>query len=171
VVALLNDIFGIQARGGCSCAGPYGHELLDLSMSVSAAIESQLHEGNMVLRPGWTRLNFNYFIDELTFDYLLNALTLVAKHGWRLLASYQFNQQSSTWEYVGGRETSTFSLADLLDGKADAAAKVKTVDSQGLADYLVQGEQILLAGSANKKVQPLALSPAAEALRWFAVPQ
>ncbi|MEZ5271461.1 MAG: aminotransferase class V-fold PLP-dependent enzyme [Ilumatobacteraceae bacterium] len=30
VVALLSDLFGIQSRGGCSCAGPYGHRLLGI---------------------------------------------------------------------------------------------------------------------------------------------
>ncbi len=169
VVALLNDIFGIQARGGCSCAGPYGHELLDLSASRSAAIEGQLHEGYMVLRPGWTRLNFNYFIDQNTFDYLIGALTLVAEHGWRLLASYQFNQESGTWEYLAGHSTTTLSLDDLLDSAVLDKINQQTVSSSSFAEYLVQGEQIMLAAKADKKRHPLNLSAAAEKLRWFAL--
>ncbi len=61
VVALLNDLFGIQMRGGCSCAGPYGHNLLGMDMAYSKAIETELDKGNMLFRPGWVRLNFNYF--------------------------------------------------------------------------------------------------------------
>jgi selenocysteine lyase/cysteine desulfurase len=167
VVALLNDIFGIQARGGCSCAGPYGHELLDLSMAKSNAIEGQLHQGDMVLRPGWTRLNFNYFIDENTFEYLLGALSLVAEHGWRLLGSYQFNQTSGTWEYVGGKETPTLSLNDLLT--TEEAALQQTVNTDALAAFLVQGEEILLSAKADANVEPLKLCAAAEELRWFAL--
>ncbi|MEH6443641.1 MAG: aminotransferase class V-fold PLP-dependent enzyme [Oceanospirillaceae bacterium] len=171
VVALLNDIFGIQARGGCSCAGPYGHELLDLSIADSEAIEGQLHEGYMVLRPGWTRLNFNYFIDEQTFEYILGALTLVAEHGWRLLASYQFNQQLGTWEYVGGRTVSTLTLDDLLDASVLSRETAQTVNSNDLTAYLVQAEQILMAAQANNISEPLKLSAAAEELRWFALPE
>ncbi|EPJ55289.1 MAG: aminotransferase, class V family [Osedax symbiont Rs2] len=173
VVALLNDIFGIQARGGCSCAGPYGHELLDLSMLESSAIEGELHLGNMVLRPGWTRLNFNYFIDEQTFDYLIGALKLVAEHGWRLLASYQFNQSSGTWEYVGGQQCNTMSLQDLLSLalNGEEGPEQQLVASDQLSSYLAQGSEILLAAKANPDVKPLELSASAEELRWFALPE
>ncbi|MCJ8339548.1 MAG: aminotransferase class V-fold PLP-dependent enzyme [Pseudomonadales bacterium] len=173
VVALLNDIFGIQARGGCSCAGPYGHELLDLSMLESTAIEGELHRGNMVLRPGWTRLNFNYFIDQQTFDYLIGALKLVAEHGWRLLASYQFNQSSGTWEYVGGQQSNTLTLQDLLDFAVAGvdSPEHQSVTSDQLSDYLTQGLEILLAAKANPDVKPLELSASAEELRWFALPE
>ncbi|MFT5706985.1 MAG: selenocysteine lyase/cysteine desulfurase [Oceanospirillaceae bacterium] len=171
VVALLNDIFGIQARGGCSCAGPYGHELLDLSIADSEAIEGQLHEGYMVLRPGWTRLNFNYFIDEQTFEYIIGALTLVAQHGWRLLASYQFNQKLGTWEYVGGGTVSTLTLDDLLDPAVLSSEAPQSVSSNDLTAYLVQAEEILMAAQANNISEPLKLSAAAEELRWFALPE
>lgn len=168
VVALLNDLFGIQARGGCSCAGPYGHELLDLSPTESANIEGQLHQGYMVLRPGWTRLNFNYFIDEYTFEYILAALTLVAEHGWRLLPSYQFNQQLGTWEYVGDFKPKTLSLDDLLNGQAQAeSAAVEHVEM--LEQYIAQAEQILMLAQDNPKAAPLKLSADAEQLRWFAL--
>ena len=167
VVALLNDVFGIQARGGCSCAGPYGHQLLDLSMAKSSALENQLHQGNMVLRPGWTRLNFNYFIDENTFEYLLAALALIAEHGWRLLACYQFNQNSGTWEYAAGAKVTTSSLNDLLAGPQIEV--VPSVATDALAGYLAAGEEILLSTKADMNVQPLNLSAAAEDLRWFAL--
>ena len=167
VVALLNDVFGIQARGGCSCAGPYGHQLLDLSMEKSSALENQLHQGNMVLRPGWTRLNFNYFIDENTFEYLLAALALIAEHGWRLLACYQFNQNSGTWEYAAGAKVTTSSLNDLL--AEPQIEVVPSVATDALAGYLAAGEDILLSTKADMDAQPLNLSAAAEELRWFAL--
>ena len=81
VVSLLNDLFGIQVRGGCSCAGAYGHSILGMEMSYSRAIEAEIQRGNSVLRPGWVRLNFNYFIDEDEFEYLLRAIELVASLG------------------------------------------------------------------------------------------
>jgi len=167
VVALLNDLFGIQARGGCSCAGPYGHELLNLSMQESGAIEGQLHRGNMILRPGWIRVNFNYFIDEQTFDYLTQAIKLVAEHGWRMLSQYQFNQHNGTWEYNGERAVNTLSLDDLLENAE--SIKPVTIESDQLNSYLEQGRAVLLAVQAQKVAQPLKLCPDAEKLRWFAL--
>ena len=81
VVALLNDLFGIHARGGCSCAGPYGHRLLGIDPALSQAYEDESALGWNSIKPGWVRVNFNYFISEETFQYLLGAVDLVATHG------------------------------------------------------------------------------------------
>ena len=62
VVALLNDLFGIQARGGCSCAGPYGHRLLAIGAARSHALREEIGHGCEGVKPGWTRVNLNYFI-------------------------------------------------------------------------------------------------------------
>ena len=85
VVALLNDLFGIQSRGGCSCAGPYGHRLLGIDLERSHEFEREIARGCEGIKPGWVRVNFNYFISEAVFDYLVEAVQLVARDGWRLL--------------------------------------------------------------------------------------
>ena len=90
VVALLNDLFGIQSRGGCSCAGPYGHRLLGIDIETSHAFEREISRGCEGIKPGWVRVNFNYFISEAVFDYLVGAVALVARDGWRLLPWYRF---------------------------------------------------------------------------------
>ena len=65
VVALLNDLFGIQTRGGCSCAGPYGHRLLGIDLDRSRTSSSaQIGDGCEGIKPGWVRVNFNYFIAD-----------------------------------------------------------------------------------------------------------
>ena len=64
VVALLNDLFGIQARGGCSCAGPYGHRLLAIGPARSHALREEIGHGCDGVKPGWTRVNLNYFISR-----------------------------------------------------------------------------------------------------------
>ena len=58
VVALLNDLFGIQSRGGCSCAGPYGHRLLGIDLDRSHAFEREITLGCEGIKPGWARANF-----------------------------------------------------------------------------------------------------------------
>ena len=85
VVALLNDLFGIQSRGGCSCAGPYGHRLLDIDLDTSIEFEREITRGCEGIKPGWVRVNFNYFISEQVFDFILEAVHLVANEAWRLL--------------------------------------------------------------------------------------
>lgn len=79
VVALLNDLFGIQSRGGCSCAGPYGHRLLGIDLDRSHEFEREIGHGCEGIKPGWVRLNFNYFLSEAVFSYLVEAVRLVAR--------------------------------------------------------------------------------------------
>ncbi len=78
VVAILNDLFGIQSRGGCSCAGPYGHRLLGIGAEQSREFESEILRGCEGIKPGWVRVNFNYFISDATLDYIVAAIELVA---------------------------------------------------------------------------------------------
>ena len=76
VVAVLSDLFGIQARGGCSCAGPYGHRLLGIDPAHSHAYEHEIERGCEGIKPGWVRINFNYFISDTVRDYLIEAVEL-----------------------------------------------------------------------------------------------
>jgi selenocysteine lyase/cysteine desulfurase len=78
VVALLNDLFGIQARGGCSCADPYGHRLLAIGAARSLAFRAEIGHGCEGIKPGWTRINFNYFISDAVVGYLHEARDLLA---------------------------------------------------------------------------------------------
>ena len=117
VVALLNDLFGIQARGGCSCAGPYGHTLLAMDSDYSDDLAQQINLGHSVLRPGWVRLNLNYFIDQDTLEYLLSAIEIIAELGWKLLPYYDFDQVSGSWRYQGqpmelGGDLNSFTFGD-----------------------------------------------------------
>src|ERR1017187_8539726 len=85
VVAVLNDLFGIQARGGCSCAGPYGHRLLQIDAARSHAFRNEIGHGCEGIKPGWTRINFNYFVSDTAADYLIDAVDLIARRGHRPL--------------------------------------------------------------------------------------
>ena len=78
---LLNDLFGIQARGGCSCAGPYGHRLLCITPRRSAALRRQAARGYLGIKPGWIRISFNYFISDAVAEFLIDAVDLVRATG------------------------------------------------------------------------------------------
>ncbi len=91
VATLLNDLFGIQARAGCSCAGPYGHRLLGIDLETSREFEREIVRGCEGIKPGWVRVNFNYFLSETVFEFILQAIHLVARDGWKLLPHYRFD--------------------------------------------------------------------------------
>lgn len=163
VVAALNDVFGIQARGGCSCAGPYGHSLLGISESDSEAIESANLAGDMVLRPGWVRLNFNYFLDTETVDYLINAIDWIATHGVKLLPYYQFDINSGTWNFLGQRVDMPVKLTDYL--ASDLATEKVELDFQGCVDAVSKrlSDVALMAKDVELKAE-------SSVLRWFVQP-
>ena len=171
IVSLLNDLFGIQVRGGCSCAGPYGHNLLGIDMEHSNAIEKEITKGATVLRPGWVRLNFNYFIDEKEFQYLLRAVELVAEYGWRMLPFYHFDAVSGAWNYQGLRETlpSNLDTLNLLDYcQRGGKSQHRTVELEGQCDA---AEVELRTEDRPGSVSELHLSEESERLRWFVLPQ
>jgi len=172
IVALLNDLFGIQARGGCSCAGPYAHRLLNLDMPTSRAIERELLKGQMILRPGWVRLNFNYFLSEEIFEYLLSAVELVAQHGWRLLPYYHCDPHTGTWRYQNESVTFKSSLSDFdLLAVEKPGGIQKQFDEHELPLFLEHAKSELLKERSHLSSDKLDLDEPAEALRWFSHPQ
>ncbi len=170
VVALLNDLFGIQARGGCSCAGPYGHSLLGMDMDYSKKLEAEIVKGQIILRPGWVRLNFNYFIDEESFNYLLNAITLIADHGWRLLPYYCFDNTSGSWRYQNNSSQLSENLTQ-LNFTHLSATDISEEPNILLAYYLTEGKEQLLKPRQHEPRHALDFPDRCEALRWFALPQ
>ncbi|RLN93739.1 hypothetical protein BBJ28_00014090, partial [Nothophytophthora sp. Chile5] len=100
VCALLNDLFGIQARGGCQCAGPYGARLLGLSREHIIALGHAVVANDEVLKPGVARMSFPYFADDDEVEYILEAVNFVASHGWKFLPQYGFDGRTGAWRHV-----------------------------------------------------------------------
>ena len=168
VVALLNDLFGIQARGGCSCAGPYGHELLGMDLNYSRKLEKELNKGHMVMRPGWVRLNFNYFINEETFDYLLNAIEYVSELGWKLLPFYEIDSDSGTWRYQGA----SMKLKSLCLESLFVEDQQPAMDpAKPLSEYLDEALKELNKVDESRVRYSLSLPESANKMRWFVLPQ
>lgn len=169
VVALLNDLFGIQARGGCSCAGPYGHRLLGIDLETSSQFEQMIANGCEVIKPGWVRLNFNYFIPEEEFEYILEAVHLVANDGWRLLPLYTFDPETAVWRHRDGlpKPPATLRTADFSG--SDHGPDPISVPITALGDHLAEAKRILSDAPASSDGSPR-LPPEAERLRWFPTP-
>jgi selenocysteine lyase/cysteine desulfurase len=177
VVALLNDLFGIQSRGGCSCAGPYGHRLLGIDIETSHAFEREIARGCEGIKPGWVRVNFNYFISEAVFDFLVRAVALVAREGWRLTPWYRFDQVTGLWHHVAGAPEPPLSLLDIrydADGLRYAAHRHREPEDR-LADHLAEAERILADPVAALGPPPAAemldVDADFEDLRWFWLPE
>lgn len=174
VVALLNDLFGIQARGGCSCAGPYGHSLFKIGEAQSVAYQQIIDAGYCGIKPGWFRVNFNYFISEQAFQYIVAAIDLVAREGWKLLPLYRFDPCTAMWTHVRGRPRPPLSLHELryAGGELEFSSLRQSEPEATLAGYLRQAEEIL-ARAGDLCPEPIVdpcLSEAAASLRWFPLP-
>ncbi len=99
VTTLLNDLFGIQTRAGCSCAGPYGHKLLDIDPIKAEEYRSWISRGYHGVKPGWCRIGFHYAFDDLEVDYLLECVEFVADHGQAFMHEYRFDAREGGWAH------------------------------------------------------------------------
>ena len=173
VVALLNDLFGIQSRGGCSCAGPYGHRLLGIDLERSHEFEREIAGGCEGIKPGWVRVNFNYFVSDAVVDYIVEAVRLVARDGWRLLDDYRFDTATGRWRHRAGLVSPPLSLRDVSydGGRVSMPTNDATGGEELLAEHLREGVAILASAiGPDLTTHPGNLSADFEHLRWFDLP-
>ncbi|MCW8863652.1 MAG: hypothetical protein OQK22_02090, partial [Colwellia sp.] len=101
---VLNDKFGIQTRGGCSCAGTYGHILLNVDHDTSLQITQQIDEGDYCEKPGWIRASFHPTTTDSEAKFVVDSInTLTANiHEWS--SEYRFNPATGDFEQKSGLE-------------------------------------------------------------------
>ena len=99
VTALLNDLFGIQSRAGCSCAGPYGHRLLDIDHDTSERYRDLVRHGHCGMKPGWCRIGLHWVMDDSEADFVIEAVMFLASYGHLFLPLYGFDLCSGTWTH------------------------------------------------------------------------
>ena len=165
VTALLNDVFGIQARGGCSCAGPYGHYLLGIDMAASREFQSVVVDGWSGIKPGWTRMSFNYFISETVADYLIEAVEMIAADGYRLLPDYRFDPADGVWRH---RDQSRPKAS--LGNPWIAAPPLRVAGEEMLAGQLTAARELFSGRPDIVTDTENALPDGFAALRWFPLP-
>ncbi|XP_022010930.1 probable cysteine desulfurase [Helianthus annuus] len=111
VAKLLNDLFGIQARGGCACAGPYGHFLLGIDQVHSLTMKDAIKKGYIGVKVGWTRVSFPYYMSNEEYEYILAAIEFVTVYGQRFLPLYHLNWNTGSWTF----KTNTFQKSFLKE--------------------------------------------------------
>ena len=176
VVALLNDLLGIQARGGCSCAGPYGHRLLGIDLTHSQAFEREIVRGCEGIKPGWVRVNFNYFISETVFDFIIDAVQLIASVGWKLLPHYELVADTGLWRHRARGDYAVKRLTDLTyrSGRLEYRSRHATEPEWVLPAYIEQARSIIddavVEFQSAPPLETPTFGPDFQELRWFPLP-
>jgi selenocysteine lyase/cysteine desulfurase len=173
LVALLNDLFGIQSRGGCSCAGPYGHALLGIDLAQSQLFADEIRHGCEGIKPGWVRVNFNYFISEAVFSYVVEAVKLVARDGWRLLGDYRFNPATGLWRHHRGPVEPPMRLSQVgydADGNLRYPRHDTTAPESALQGYLAEARELLSTPQETTPESEGKVNTHFDHLRWFDLP-
>lgn len=178
VAALLNDLFGIQARGGCACAGPYAQELLGIDREMSKKFEDaimdnrglekllprerdRMNSGKELIRPGFVRISLNYFVDPKQVEFVLKAVCMVADMGWACLPQYTFNADTGEWKHrrhdalqnrtrrwIGAVDFAADNFLLGLESEAADSPELKS-GSAYYDDCLVSAEEFLRTALAN----------------------
>jgi selenocysteine lyase/cysteine desulfurase len=173
VTSLLNDLFGIQTRAGCSCAGPYGHRLLNIDDETSEQYRKWIVKGLCGIKPGWCRVSMHYAMDDLEADFIMDAVEFVASHGCHFRTLYNFDLHSGAW-------THKFDQVDLEGFSLEAALECSGYQKRTLSDqerkYMYSaflGEAKNLAGQLASEGLPREhrLEPELESLKFFSVPE
>lgn len=192
VCAVLNDVFGIQARGGCACTGRYAHHLMGIDRELAKEYESVLLEGQRNgteettaegLRPGFARLSFPYFMSEAEVAFVLEALKMVATEGWKLLPQYMLNPDTGEWRHHTNsvfKERKWLGSIRYTDGRMNATERRASgagVFPQTYGDSLQTARNIFNRARKMAQRYPLQIDRSfnfmcerMEALRWFMLP-
>ncbi|RMG99675.1 MAG: aminotransferase class V-fold PLP-dependent enzyme [Deltaproteobacteria bacterium] len=99
VSALLDHLFGIQNRAGCSCAGPYGHRLLGIDRATSERYRRLIARGVEGIKPGWVRLTLPFYASPEDVEFLLSAVEFVADHGRTFVPLYELDWSTGVWHH------------------------------------------------------------------------
>jgi selenocysteine lyase/cysteine desulfurase/tRNA(Ile)-lysidine synthase TilS/MesJ len=179
VSALLNDLFGIQSRGGCACAGPYSQKLLGLSSMSVKLMERALLAGHELLRPGATRVSVTFMSSQAEVQYIIDAIEWVADHGAAFLRLYRPNYKTGEWrhlsrftrfperKWLGQFDATTYGT------RAPCISGALNEEEVAFADSFREAEATLADLKQSGAVAcdtSCVLSGDAESLRWFAYP-
>jgi hypothetical protein len=111
----LNDKFGIQVRGGCACAGTYGHYLLDVSYDKSHLITSLISSGDLSLKPGWIRLSMHPTMTDNELLYIMDAIGQVQKNSKKWGNDYLYNRHTNEFRHINEPEDKTELVKEWFD--------------------------------------------------------
>ncbi len=98
VTRMLSDLYGIQARGGCACAGPYAHRLLSYDRDTSSALRDSILAGEELEKPGWIRLNFSALMSAEKVETVLQAVDDLARNPYPMCEAYHCDETTARFK-------------------------------------------------------------------------
>ena len=156
VAGLLDHLFGIQNRAGCSCAGPYGHRLLGINRDRSERYRRQIARGIIGLKPGWVRVTLPYYASEEDVDYILRAVEFVADHGRAFLPEYRLGWLDGVWHHVERPMEDVQPIELTVEALVEAAQSFAAGDhEQPMSDAQVRQERERYFKDAKKLAREL----------------
>ena len=96
----MNDKFGIQTRGGCSCAGTYGHFLLHVDQQTSDTIHEKINEGCLLDRPGWIRMSIHPTTTDQEVSYICASIKAMAENHKNWAKDYSYNEATNEFRHI-----------------------------------------------------------------------
>jgi len=170
ITKLLNDLFGIQSRAGCMCAGPYGHCLLQISEEKSQQYSKFSQQGNFGIKPGWCRVNFHYLFSEVEFQFVCQSIEFIADYGYLFLKDYSFNINTGEWVHINFKDVNLSSKPDIktvLSTNLQNCFDEEIIDQkEEFTKYLKYAKDLVYnIGKEEKYLQ--FDDPETEKLRWF----
>jgi len=173
VTSLLNDLFGIQSRAGCSCAGPYGHRLLDIDFEQSEQYRKWIGKGFSGIKPGWCRISLHYVMDDIEVDFILKAVEFVADQGYRFMPLYDFDVYSGAWVHKSDSgNLEGFSLEAALECRGYKSRALGQSERKHLySTFLSEAEELAAELAKDQAPEEHSLDTELESLKFFSVPQ
>lgn len=165
VSALLDHLFGIQNRAGCSCAGPYGHRLLGVTRERSDGFRKLIGRGLTAIKPGWVRVTLPYYASDEDIEFLLSAIEFVADHGHDFLPEYRLGWLDGVWRHMTRPMNDLRPIELTVDALMEAAQSFAAGDhEQPMSNAQIRAERKRYFEEARARVQELKLVP--QTHRW-----
>jgi selenocysteine lyase/cysteine desulfurase len=111
-VKLLNDRFGIQTRGGCSCAGTYGHFLLHVDKELSHLLTDKITAGDLIEKPGWIRMSIHPTTTDAEVRYVCESIAALAKNFEDWGKDYIYNKSTNEFVHKDATPSEAAMVAD-----------------------------------------------------------
>lgn len=164
VTKLLNDLFGIQSRAGCSCAGPYGHDLLGIDDETSLRFRRVILGGLQGIKPGWVRLNLHYTFTDRDVDFLAETIAFVARRGHAFLRKYAFDFETGEWSFKGFADRDeAFSVDNAFPARSVSLSRIPELRASYFRRAEAEARKLEKLGEPRFRVDP----PEVESLKNF----
>ena len=167
MAALLDHLFGIQNRAGCSCAGPYGHRLLGIDRPLSERFRMLIRRGILGIKPGWVRLTIPFYASEDDIDFMLSAVEFVADHGELFVPLYRLDWNDGVWRHIDRPAPDVEPIELTVEALEEAAQTFAAGDHEApLSEHQLLAERRRYMADAHRLATELRARWAAEPPQW-----